>query len=251
MANNAIIIRDFLKKQGLSDYATFGLMGNLQAESGLNPKNMENSYEKKLGFTDDTYTAAVDGGAYLNFASDRCGYGICQWTSQNRKAGLLDYAKRTGRSIGNLTMQLEYLMIELNGAYKKNVLDRIQVASTIREASDIVLTKFEVPADQSEAAKQYRASLGENIYNQYLIERGRQNGNGNPYNVPTKNLRYNSRGNDVRWLQFELNKHGYHLVVDGIWGPATDEAVKAFQADNPPLAVDGIVGPATRAVLVA
>lgn len=246
---NEHTIWTFLLAQGLHEPACFGLMGNLRAESGLNPINMENSYEKKLGFTDQTYTAAVDGGAYLNFSTDRCGYGLAQWTSGNRKAGLLDYAKRTGRSIGNITMQLEYLMLELNGAYK-GVLNGIQAAGTIREASDIVLTRFEVPANQSEAVKQQRAALGEDIYKQYLIENGRLSGNGNPYNVPTKNLRYNSRGNDVRWLQFELNRHGYHLVVDGIWGPATDEAVKAFQADNPPLAVDGIVGPATRAKLV-
>ena len=103
MANNAIIIRDFLKKQGLSDFATFGLMGNLQAESGLNPKNMENSYEKKLGFTDDTYTAAVDNGAYLNFTTDRCGYGLAQWTSSGRKAGLLDLP---------LSVRLYYLTTE-------------------------------------------------------------------------------------------------------------------------------------------
>ena len=245
---NEHTIWTYLFSQGLQEPAVFGLMGNLRAESGLNPINMENSYEKRLGFNDQTYTAAVDGGAYLNFGTDRCGYGLAQWTSEGRKKGLLDYAKRTGRSIGNITMQLEYLMIELNGAYK-GVLNGIKAAKTIREASDIVLTKFEIPANQSEAVKQQRAALGEDIYNQYLIESGRQSGNGNPYNVPTKNLRYKSKGNDVRWLQVELNRHGYHLVVDGIWGDKTEEAVRAFQADNPPLAVDGIVGPATRAKL--
>lgn len=244
---NEHTIWTYLFSQGLQEPAVFGLMGNLRAESGLNPINMENSYEKKLGFTDQTYTAAVDGGAYLNFSTDRCGYGLAQWTGENRKAGLLDYAKRTGRSIGNLTMQLEYLMIELNGAYK-GVLNGIKAAKTIREASDIVLTKFEIPANQSEAVKQQRAALGEDIYQQYLRE-SRKTGNDNPYEVPTKNLHYNSRGDSVRWLQVELNRRGYHLVVDGIWGDKTEEAVRAFQADHPPLAVDGIVGPATRAAL--
>lgn len=246
---NEHTIWTFLFAQGLKEPAVFGLMGNLRAESCLNPINMENSYEKRLGFTDQTYTAAVDGGAYLNFASDRCGYGLAQWTSEGRKKGLLDYAKRTGRSIGNLTMQLEYLMIELNGAYK-GVLDGIKAAKTIREASDIVLTRFEIPADQSERVKQQRAALGEDIYKQYLRESGKT-GNENPYEPPTKNLHYNSKGNSVRWLQVELNRRGYHLVVDGIWGDKTEEAVRAFQADNPPLVVDGIVGPATLAKLEA
>lgn len=47
-----------------------GLMGNLFAESGLSPKNLQNTYEKKLGFTDDSYTAAVDSGSYQNFVRD-------------------------------------------------------------------------------------------------------------------------------------------------------------------------------------
>lgn len=72
---------------------------------------------------------------------------------------------------------------------------------------------------------------------------------GCPYAVPTFNLRKGDSGNCVRWVQYMLVNHGYHIDVDGIFGPKTDEAVRAFQADNPPLAVDGIVGPATRAKL--
>ena len=51
-------IWNFLKSNGLSDCGTAGLMGNLFAESGLNPQNLQNSYEKKLGHTDASYTAA-------------------------------------------------------------------------------------------------------------------------------------------------------------------------------------------------
>lgn len=51
-------------------------MGNLFAESGLNPKNLQNSYEKKLGYNDVTYTQAVDDGTYNNFVKDSAGYGL-------------------------------------------------------------------------------------------------------------------------------------------------------------------------------
>lgn len=244
---NEHTIWTYLFSQGLHEPAVFGLMGNLRAESGLNPINMENSYERKLGFNDQTYTAAVDSGAYNNFVVDRCGYGLAQWTGEGRKCGLLNYAHRTGRSIGNIYMQLEYLMQELNGSYR-HVLDGIQAAKTIREASDIVLTKFEIPANQSEAVKQQRAALGEDIYRQYQIASGKT-GNDNPYEMPTKNLRYNSKGNGVRWLQVELNRRGYHLIVDGIWGDKTEEAFRAFQADAG-IAVDGICGPVSRQKLL-
>jgi len=41
----------------------------------------------------------------------------------------------------------------------------------------------------------------------------------------------------------------YEAAIDGLHGPLTDEAVRAFQQQNG-LAMDGIVGPATRAALV-
>ena len=69
-------------------------MGNLYAESGLKPNNLQNSYEKTLGFTDITYTEAVDKGAYNNFIHDKAGYGLAQWTWWSRKEALLNYAKQ-------------------------------------------------------------------------------------------------------------------------------------------------------------
>lgn len=61
-------------------------------------------------------------------------------------------------------------------------------------------------------------------------------------------LRRGSRGEAVRALQTALTAAGHPLAADGIFGPATERAVKAFQARNR-LAVDGIPGPATMAAL--
>lgn len=61
-------------------------------------------------------------------------------------------------------------------------------------------------------------------------------------------LRYGDRGADVRLLQQQLNRHGASLVVDGIFGPRTDAALRAFQRREG-LVVDGIVGPKTIAKL--
>lgn len=72
---------------------------------------------------------------------------------------------------------------------------------------------------------------------------------GNPYSEPTKPVKLNSRGNDVRWLQYELNQHGYKLMVDGVAGNLTIGAVLDFQKKHPPLEVDGICGPRTRQLL--
>ena len=104
MATNEQIIWKYLKSQGLSDAGAAGLMGNLYAESGLRPNNLQNVYEKKLGLTDDAYTAAVDNGSYTNFVRDSAGYGLAQWTFWSRKQNLINFAKKQKTSIGDLNM---------------------------------------------------------------------------------------------------------------------------------------------------
>ena len=62
-------------------------------------------------------------------------------------------------------------------------------------------------------------------------------------------LRRGSTGEDVVYLQRRLNGIGFgSLVVDGIFGAATEEAVKKFQ-EHYGLTVDGIVGIQTWAKL--
>ena len=62
-------------------------------------------------------------------------------------------------------------------------------------------------------------------------------------------LRRGSTGADVEYLQRRLNGIGFgSLVVDGIFGAATEEAVKKFQGQYG-LTVDGVVGSQTWAKL--
>lgn len=56
------------------------------------------------------------------------------------------------------------------------------------------------------------------------------------------------RGDDIEELQRVLAESGFSMEVDGIFGPATDKAVRAFQ-ESRGLATDGIVGEATRSAL--
>jgi peptidoglycan hydrolase-like protein with peptidoglycan-binding domain len=57
-------------------------------------------------------------------------------------------------------------------------------------------------------------------------------------------------GPGVRQLQQRLKSLGYDVAVDGVFGPATENAVKAFQKHRG-LAADGVAGPATHAALLA
>lgn len=71
-------------------------------------------------------------------------------------------------------------------------------------------------------------------------------GSGHPY--PGTPLQQGSRGDDVRAVQQRLNALGNHLETDGVFGPATHQAVAAFQK-KAGLTADGIVGPQTWAAL--
>lgn len=170
--SNEKIAWDFLKSKGLNDYACAGILGNLQAESGLNPKNIENAYEKRYGYTDESYVQAVDNGTITRdeFTNHGFGVGICQWTWYTRRRALYDYAKSTNRSIGNLTMQLEFLYQELTTSYKGVLLD-LKNATSILDASNSVLLKFERPADQSVKVQNYRATLGQQFYDKYANQK--------------------------------------------------------------------------------
>jgi hypothetical protein len=154
-----------LKSCGMNDCGAAGLMGNLYAESGLRSTNMQNSYEGKLGLTDATYTASVDNGKYTNFVRDGVGYGLAQWTYWSRKENLYQYARLGGQSIGDLQMQLEFLVRELQGY--NGLMALLKTAQTVRQASDAVLTQFERPADMGEAVKVKRAAYGQKYFDKY------------------------------------------------------------------------------------
>lgn len=156
----------YLKSKGLNDYGAAGLMGNLYAESVLNPKNLQNSYEKKLGYTDAQYTAAVDNGKYKNFVKDSAGYGLAQWTYWSRKQALIDFCKTAGTSIGDLDMQLNFLWKELSDGYR-GVINVLMNATSVIEASNTVLLQFERPADQSTSVQLKRAEYGQAYYDKY------------------------------------------------------------------------------------
>ena len=65
------------------------------------------------------------------------------------------------------------------------------------------------------------------------------------YNRPQMpTLRFGDSGLSIRVLQRLLISNGYNVRVDGVFGPLTETAIKAFQSQRN-LSVDGIVGPKT------
>ena len=160
-------IWNFLKTEGFNDFGVAGLMGNLLAESGLQPKNMEDQYQSKLGYNDESYTRAVDNGTYTNFVKDAVGYGLAQWTYWTRKQNLLNFAKQNNKSIGDLDMQLCFLVKELKEMYTNSVYNVLKKATSVLEASNAVLLNFERPASMGASVQATRARYGQTYYDRY------------------------------------------------------------------------------------
>lgn len=165
-AENAYL---YFLQRGLTPNQSAGLVGNLQAESGVVPATQERN--------------PVGGG--------RGGYGIAQWTGGRRdkieqfannieigngpeKAKYLA-TSTTGKVLDSLLFQLDYLWnqeLEIN--YKSSVLTPLKLANSVQDASDIVVVHFETPlvivnniASQVQALKQYRGGLGAKILELY------------------------------------------------------------------------------------
>ena len=109
-----------------------GIMGNLYAESGLNPRVYERSKHKKIGLIAGEYIRKTNDGSYKNFVNDKAGFGLAQWTYHTRKQALLNMCKG---KIGDINCQLSYLVKELSG-YKK-------LYSILKSTKDVILLVIE------------------------------------------------------------------------------------------------------------
>lgn len=163
-------IWDFLKAAGFNDYAVAGIMGNIDAESGLRSNNLQDTYAREFGMSDAQYTAAVDSGEYTNFVNDKAGYGLCQWTYHTRKQKLYNLAKAKNKSISDINVQLELLLQELKGMV--GLYNTLKNATSVRQASDAFMLQFENPYDKSEDRKKERADFGMVYYNKFAKQGG-------------------------------------------------------------------------------
>ena len=163
-------IWDTLFQMTGSEIFTAALMGNMQAESALKPNNLQNSYEKKLGFTDESYTQAIDQYRYTIdlFVADHAGYGLCQWTSSGRKRNLYNnwLNHDPAVSIGDCQFQLEFCIWEIQNHYR-NIWENRKNYGSIREATAVILRQYERPADQSDANVDRRTQRAEAFYKTY------------------------------------------------------------------------------------
>jgi hypothetical protein len=113
---NSKEIYDFFIAQGFTNFQAAAWVGNLNQESGLNPKQEQ-----------------IGGGG---------GYGLAQWTIPSRKNPLI-----TRPGYDTLQVQLDYIMEELNSASFSSIYKEIKATTDISSATLVIRTKYEMPKE--------------------------------------------------------------------------------------------------------
>lgn len=164
-ANETAAFEYLTEKVELNVAAACGILANLYAESQIDPKNLQDSYESSLGYTDSSYTKAVDNGSYSRkkFGNDSAGYGICQWTYYSRKYDLYDYAQDKDKSIGNMSMQLLFMKRELTSSQISKLKSFDNSAQGAYDAAAYFCSSYERPAN-TEAQSKKRGNLAKDTY---------------------------------------------------------------------------------------
>ena len=164
MATNEQRIWNLLMMGIGNPYGTAAIMGNLRAESSLNPLNMTGRNAKQWT-NGSQYAAAVNCGSYdqYSFAHDGIAFGLVQWLYWSRKQALHEFAK--GKDIGSIDVQIAFLLQELP-AYK-TVWTGVRSATNIQDASDLVMLKYEKPGTVTETAKQKRRDFAIGYFDKY------------------------------------------------------------------------------------
>ena len=164
-SNEEKIFKFLTENLGYNVAAACGVMANLYSESAFIPTNLENLYESKLGYNDLSYTYAVDSGKYTNFVRDTAGYGLCQWTYWTRKQELLNFAKKSGTSIGDLNMQLNFMKKEITGTSTDKYARAAQnTADGAYKVGYYYCENYERPAQKKDEKSVSRGNLAKNTY---------------------------------------------------------------------------------------
>ena len=141
---------NFLVGKGLSSIQAAAIVGNLVAESGVDPAINQGGGH--------SHTTPVNGE----------GFGIAQWTYSTRQQPLVDFAKKMGKPVNTLEPQLGYLWQEMTSGYKSSVLDPLKAATDLRAATVIVILHYEAPRDKDIPSFQdYRTSLARKVLDMY------------------------------------------------------------------------------------
>ncbi len=223
---------------GMSFAGAAGCVANILFESGGRADNLQDGYNSIYGITDAEYVRQIDTGKRSFF--DSSGFGYCQWTAKDRKAHLLDYAKRRGKSIADSDTQFLFMVKEMREEYP-HTWSILTHGTDPYEAAYVMCKEYEIP-DNTEAEAKARGNRAVEIYKECSGTEPVKDADKAETFWPPRMVDKGMRGADIYVLQAVLVARGYSVPsVSGVFDDSTDKAVRKYQKDNS-LVVDGVVG---------
>ena len=140
----------FVATGELTEVAIAGIMGNMYAESNLQPR-------------------IVQGGSYTDeiIVDGKTGYGLCQWTSEGRQKALKDFAKQMNKSSGDAEVQVQFCLHEMRSYATDDGTPLITALNNCTKPYDAAIIfhrVFERSADNAQMEAR-RGNFAEQLYN--------------------------------------------------------------------------------------
>lgn len=235
---------------GLTHEGACGLMGNMQAESGMKSNIAQRGM---TALSDEEYTAAAAEWP-VKFIHDGVGYGLCQWTYWSRKQALFNFAQERGAIVGDEGMQVEFCLSELCGEYP--ALRRFLCETQdVRAAAERVCREYERPAvNNVDARAAYAARFADMAKREGWGSAAEDSpadkeAEGTEVYWPPRMICEGMSGADVAVAQALLAAHGAELAVSNVFDAKTKNRTMEFQ-NGVGLHADGIIGNNTWAALL-
>lgn len=187
--NNRQIVWNFLKSKGLSDITAAAVMGNIAREAG-----------------EDFNPSAIEMG------NNNAGFGLCQW-SYGRRTAIVDYAAAHGKEPDDITLQLDFLWLEMSGEDPSvsmqiigGSLEEFAAIEDLEEATGYFCRKFERPAVNN-VAERYESAL--RVLEEFEGTSGTGGDNSKEEGKDKEIVRSSKNAN----FPYSLIKNGFHEIT--------------------------------------
>lgn len=153
--DNASSVAATLANTGYKNTSIAAILGNLKAESGINPRKLQG------GKIVDSDFVAWDG----NGKTFSGGFGIAQWTYRTRVENLQKYADGNNLKVASLEAQVGFMIKELSGS-KNQKPDGLN-AMDLQHATWEIYKNYERPASSEGVSKLEDLKEGTTAYNAF------------------------------------------------------------------------------------
>lgn len=254
--NRVLYIAEQCRKAGMTLAGTAGVLANVAAESAFIPINVQDTFNRTLGISDEEFVRRVDAGDTALLMTPDLGFGLVQWTAQDRKEKFLSHMRKIGVSIGDFRAQVDYMILDMRTFYDKRPWEACTGSNDPEECGYKMCKHYEICSNLENESK-YRGNKAKEWYTWLQEHTGEESSipdeDTEPPEIdddgmviqktwPPRTIDFHcSAWPEVWLLQGLLKSHGYNVTSDGMWTNELTLKLQRFQKSEG-LDADGVCG---------